>query len=64
MSGSNDPRVNKGESDQMVESIRDKGLEVDYIVYPGTSNPRTSLLPLRLTTRLCPRKLSQPWGQN
>ena len=30
--GANDPRVNKAESDQMVEELRKRGVEVDYMV--------------------------------
>lgn len=30
--GANDPRVNKAESDQMVEALRRRGVEVEYIV--------------------------------
>jgi dipeptidyl aminopeptidase/acylaminoacyl peptidase len=30
--GANDPRVNKAESDQMVEAIRARGIEVEYMV--------------------------------
>ncbi len=30
--GANDPRVNKAESDQMVDALRKRGLTVDYIV--------------------------------
>lgn len=30
--GANDPRVNKNESDQMVEALRLRGIEVEYIV--------------------------------
>lgn len=30
--GSNDPRVNKAESDQMVEALRQRGLPVEYMV--------------------------------
>lgn len=30
--GTNDPRVNKNESDQMVKALRDKGLDVEYMV--------------------------------
>jgi dipeptidyl aminopeptidase/acylaminoacyl peptidase len=30
--GANDPRVNKGESDQIVIALRDKGAQVDYIL--------------------------------
>jgi dipeptidyl aminopeptidase/acylaminoacyl peptidase len=30
--GANDPRVNKAESDQIVESLRKRGVEVEYIV--------------------------------
>jgi len=31
--GANDPRVNKAESDQMVERLRAKGREVEYLVF-------------------------------
>ena len=30
--GANDPRVNKAESDQMVEALRARGVEVEYMV--------------------------------
>jgi len=30
--GANDPRVNKGESDQMVEALKKRGIEVPYMV--------------------------------
>jgi dipeptidyl aminopeptidase/acylaminoacyl peptidase len=30
--GANDPRVNKAESDQMVEALRQRGLTVEYMV--------------------------------
>lgn len=30
--GANDPRVNKAESDQMVEALRKRGVEVEYMV--------------------------------
>lgn len=30
--GANDPRVNKAESDQMVEALRKRGIEVEYMV--------------------------------
>ncbi|MBN1115837.1 MAG: S9 family peptidase [Bacteroidales bacterium] len=30
--GTNDPRVNKNESDQMVKALRDRGIEVEYMV--------------------------------
>ena len=30
--GANDPRVNKAESDQMVEALKARGIEVPYIV--------------------------------
>lgn len=30
--GANDPRVNKAESDQMVEALRKRGVQVDYMV--------------------------------
>jgi len=30
--GANDPRVNKNESDQMVEALKKRGVEVEYIV--------------------------------
>jgi dipeptidyl aminopeptidase/acylaminoacyl peptidase len=33
MQGANDPRVVKGESDQMVERLRELGREVEYVVF-------------------------------
>lgn len=30
--GANDPRVNKAESDQMVEALKKRGVEVEYMV--------------------------------
>lgn len=30
--GANDPRVNKAESDQMVEALRRRGVDVEYMV--------------------------------
>ena len=30
--GANDPRVNKNESDQMVEALKKRGVEVQYMV--------------------------------
>ena len=30
--GANDPRVNKDESDQMVKALKDRGIEVEYMV--------------------------------
>ena len=30
--GANDPRVNKAESDQMVEALRARGVQVEYMV--------------------------------
>lgn len=30
--GANDPRVNKAESDQMVEALKQRGIEVEYMV--------------------------------
>jgi len=30
--GANDPRVNKNESDQMVEAMKARGVEVEYLV--------------------------------
>jgi dipeptidyl aminopeptidase/acylaminoacyl peptidase len=32
--GANDPRVVKAESDQVVEALREKGRDVEYIVLP------------------------------
>ncbi|MDP8206466.1 MAG: S9 family peptidase [Candidatus Electryonea clarkiae] len=31
--GANDPRVNKAESDQFVQAMKDNGLKVEYVVY-------------------------------
>ena len=30
--GANDPRVNKAESDQMVEALKKRGIDVEYMV--------------------------------
>ena len=30
--GANDPRVNKAESDQMVAALRERGVDVEYMV--------------------------------
>lgn len=30
--GANDPRVNKAESDQIVEALKERGIEVEYMV--------------------------------
>ena len=32
--GANDPRVVQAESDQIVDSLRSRGVDVDYVVYP------------------------------
>jgi dipeptidyl aminopeptidase/acylaminoacyl peptidase len=31
--GANDPRVVKSESDQIVERIREKGMDVEYMIF-------------------------------
>lgn len=45
--GANDPRVNKAESDQFVDAMRAKGLEVEYVVYEdeghGFARPQNRL---------------------
>jgi dipeptidyl aminopeptidase/acylaminoacyl peptidase len=45
--GANDPRVKKEESDRMVAALRDRGLEVEYVVYPdeghGCARPENRL---------------------
>lgn len=45
--GSNDPRVKLAESDQIVTSMRSKGIDVDYLVYPdeghGFARPNNRL---------------------
>ena len=45
--GANDPRVTKLESDQLVTALRDRGIEVEYIVAPneghGFANPDNRL---------------------
>ena len=40
--GANDPRVAKAESDQIVESLRSRGVEVRYDVYPDEGHGFTS----------------------
>ncbi|MBZ0264319.1 S9 family peptidase [bacterium] len=45
--GANDPRVNQAESDQFVEAMKAKGLDVEYVVYPdeghGFARPENRL---------------------
>lgn len=47
LQGANDPRVVKAESDQMVETLKSQGHEVEYIVFPDEGHGftrRTNLL--------------------
>ena len=32
--GANDPRVKQAESEQIVEALRERGKDVEYVVYP------------------------------
>ena len=45
--GANDPRVKQAEADQIVEALRGKGKEVDYLLYPdeghGFSRPENRM---------------------
>jgi len=45
--GANDPRVNKAESDQMVEALKKRGIEVEYMVKDdeghGFANEKNSI---------------------
>jgi dipeptidyl aminopeptidase/acylaminoacyl peptidase len=45
--GANDPRVKQAESDQIVQALRSKGKEVDYLLYPdeghGFSRPENRM---------------------
>jgi dipeptidyl aminopeptidase/acylaminoacyl peptidase len=45
--GSNDPRVKKAESDQMVQSLRNIGRDVTYVVFPdeghGFARPQNKM---------------------
>ncbi|MFQ5864495.1 MAG: S9 family peptidase [bacterium] len=45
--GANDPRVKKAESDQIVEAMKEKGLECEYMVFPdeghGFAKPENRL---------------------
>ena len=50
--GANDPRVNKAESDQMVEALKARGIEVPYIV---KDQRRTRLFERREPLRVLPR---------
>jgi dipeptidyl aminopeptidase/acylaminoacyl peptidase len=45
--GANDPRVTKGEADQIVAALRDRGVEVEYLLKDdeghGFANPENRL---------------------
>jgi dipeptidyl aminopeptidase/acylaminoacyl peptidase len=39
--GANDPRVPQPESDQMFAAMKAKGLDVQYVLYPGAAHELT-----------------------
>ena len=59
--GANDPRVKKAESDQFVEAMRSRGLDVDYVVYEdeghGFARPENRLDFYRRAERFLARHL-------
>jgi dipeptidyl aminopeptidase/acylaminoacyl peptidase len=60
--GANDPRVNKGESDQIVVAMRDKKLPVEYIVAPdeghGFARPVNNMAMLAAAEKFFAKHLS------
>jgi dipeptidyl aminopeptidase/acylaminoacyl peptidase len=64
--GANDPRVVQAESDQMVERLREKGLEVDYYVDPegghGASDREGRLRWYRMVAEFLEERLSPTSG--
>lgn len=66
--GANDPRVKKGESDQIVEAMEERGIPVTYILYPdeghGFVRPENRLSFFALTEAFLAEFLGgsrQPW---
>lgn len=67
--GANDPRVNKAESDQIVEAMKAKGIPVTYILFPdeghGFARPENNLAFNAATEHFLQRCLggrSEPFG--
>ena len=54
--GANDPRVVKGESDQIVERLRELGRTVEYIVFEDEGHGFT-----KTSNQLAAMKLSAEW---
>ncbi|MBS1262368.1 MAG: Dipeptidyl aminopeptidase BIII [Calditrichaeota bacterium] len=59
--GANDPRVKQAESDQIVEELRKRGIEVEYVVYPdeghGFAKPENRIDFYRRAERFLARHL-------
>jgi dipeptidyl aminopeptidase/acylaminoacyl peptidase len=66
--GANDPRVNKAESDQMVEALRKRGVAVEYLVKAdeghGFQNEENRLDFYRAMERFLRRNLDVPGGSS
>lgn len=67
--GANDPRVNKAESDQIVEAMKAKGIPVTYVLFPdeghGFARPENSLAFYATTEHFLERCLAgraEPFG--
>lgn len=59
--GHNDPRVKRAESDQIVEAMRERGIPVTYVLYPGEGHgfakPENSLSFMAITEAFLARHL-------
>jgi dipeptidyl aminopeptidase/acylaminoacyl peptidase len=59
--GANDPRVKQSESDQIVDAVRRKGLDAEYVVYAdeghGLARPQNRLHYYALVERFLARHL-------
>jgi dipeptidyl aminopeptidase/acylaminoacyl peptidase len=67
--GANDPRVNKAESDQIVEAMKAKGIPVTYVLFPdeghGFARPENNLAFFATTEHFLERCLggrAEPFG--
>ncbi|TAJ68401.1 MAG: S9 family peptidase [Phenylobacterium sp.] len=69
--GANDPRVNKAESDQIVEAMKAKGIPVTYVLFPdeghGFARPENNLAFYATTEHFLERCLggrAEPFGRS
>ena len=67
--GANDPRVNLKESETIAAAMKERGLPVDFVVFPdeghGLANPRNALAMVALTEAFLKRHIggrAEPFG--